>query len=154
MSQWFFYNHMVDLLYSEAWVFWDLCLPATFKSSAGAKSISIWMFSAGRTHQEDGSQAERVPHFIYGHHHSGVLPLMLDALWGSCNDGYVWTYGHHHAYCERGAIPSGQKQHSHQSSYLHPHEQTGQTTNLSFIHWIMAYVVLYTVIYTVYTETQ
>lgn len=92
------------------------------------------MFSAGGPHQEDGSEAERVPHFIHGHHHSGVLPLVLDAIWGSCNDGYVWTSGHHHTHCECGAFNSGEKQHSHQPSYLHPYEQTGQTTIFLIMH--------------------
>lgn len=96
-------------------------------------------FSSGRADQEDSSTTERVPHFIHGHHNSGVLPFVLDALWGCCDDGHVWTSGDHHTHCERGAIPPCQKQHSHQPCYLHPYEQTGltiQTFSLALIQGI------------------
>lgn len=49
---------------------------------------------------------------------------MLDALWGSCYDGHVWTSWDHHTHRERGALPPCKEQHSHQPSHLHSYEQT------------------------------
>lgn len=68
----------------------------------------------------------REPHSSHGCHHGILLPVLLDALWGSSPAGHLRQKRSDHSNTERGTISSGQEQHCCQPCHLCAFQQSGE----------------------------